>query len=194
MSDTPKILAFAGSARNDSLNKKLVRVAALGAEKGGAEVTVIDLRDYPLPIYDLDLENKSGIPTECKALKALMKAHDGFLISSPEHNSTVSALLKNTIDWTSRQEEGESSLECFAGKVAGLVAASPGQLGGLRGLFHLRSILMNIGVMVIPDQVAVPKAFSAFNANGSMTDTKMQARVEKIGAVLAETTRKMKAS
>ena len=193
MSHTPKILAFAGSAREGSYNKKLVKIAVAGAQKAGAEVTLIDLRDYPLPVYDMDLEAKEGLPENARKLKALFKEHDGFLISSPEHNGLFSTMIKNVVDWASRQEEGEKSLECFVGKFAGLVAASPGALGGLRGLPHLRSLLMGIHTQVITNQVAVPGAGKAFNGDGSMTDEKLSARVEKVGADLANTIRKMKA-
>lgn len=193
MSHTPKILAFAGSAREGSYNKKLVKIAVSGAEKAGAEVTLIDLRDFPLPVYDMDLEAKDGLPENARKLKALFKEHDGFLISSPEHNGLFSTLIKNVVDWASRQEEGEKSLECFVGKFAGLLATSPGALGGLRGLPHLRSMLMGLHTQVITNLVAVPGAGSAFHDDGSMTDEKMSARVEKVGADLAETIRKMKA-
>ncbi|MFQ5608562.1 MAG: NADPH-dependent FMN reductase [Candidatus Zixiibacteriota bacterium] len=194
MSDTPKILAFAGSARRDSINKKLLKAAVAGAEKAGAEVRVIDLHDYSLPIYDGDLETEKGVPENARKIKAQMKASDGFLIASPEYNSSISALLKNTIDWASRQEEGESNLECFVGKVAGLVATSPGQLGGLRGLVHLRSILMNLQTLVIPNQAAVPSGHKAIAGDGTVSDDKLRERVEKVGAVLAETACRMKST
>src|SRR5579863_248360 len=163
----PKILAFAGSTRTESFNKKLVRIAATGATEAGADVTVVDLRDFPMPLYDGDLEQKEGLPPNARKLKDLMLAHQGFLISSPEYNSSVSAVLKNAIDWASRQSEGEPSLACFKGKVAGIMSASPGGLGGLRGLVHVRAILGNIGMLVLPDQVAISKAHEAFNADGS---------------------------
>ncbi len=193
MSNTRRILAFAGSAREGSYNKKLVRVAAAGAEKAGADVTVIDLRDYTLPVYDMDLEAKEGLPENALKLKALFKEHDGFLISSPEHNGMFSTMLKNVIDWVSRDQPGDKSLECFVGKFAGLVSASPGTLGGLRGLPHLRALLAGLHTLVITNQVAVPGAAGAFNDDGSMKDEKMSARVEKVGADLAEMIRKMKA-
>jgi chromate reductase, NAD(P)H dehydrogenase (quinone) len=153
----PKILAFAGSTRADSFNKKLVRVAVEGARQAGAEVTLVDLRDYPMPLYDGDLETEAGMPESAARLKELMKAHDGFLIASPEYNSSITAVLKNTIDWVSRAAPGEEPLAAFDGKAAALMSASPGALGGLRGLVHVRSILGNIGVLVLPDQVAVPR-------------------------------------
>ena len=194
MATTPKILAFAGSTRIESFNKKLVKIAAAGAGKAGAEVTLIDLRDFPLPLYDGDLEERDGLPETAKKLKALFLAHDGLLISAPEYNSGVSGVLKNTIDWVSRAEtENEKPLAGYAGKVACLMSASPGALGGLRGLVQVRAILGNIKVLVLPDQIAVSKAHDAFNPDGSLKDAKQQAAVEKLGAALATTLAKLKA-
>lgn len=158
----PRILTFAGSLRTGSYNKMLARVAAEEARKAGAEVTYLDLRDLPLPVFDEDLESKEGLHPNARKLKDLMLAHHGFLISSPEYNSAVSAALKNAIDWASRPTTGpdgkpEPPLACFRGKVAGLLGASPGSLGGLRGLASLRLILGNIGVLVMADQLALVK-------------------------------------
>lgn len=182
----PKILAFAGSTRSDSYNKKLVKISSIGATEAGADVTVIDLRDFPMPIYDGDLEQKEGLPSNARKLKDIMLAHQGFLISSPEYNSSISAVFKNMIDWTSRQSEGEITLACFKNKVAGIMSASPGTLGGLRGLVHVRSILGNIGVMVLPDQMTIAKSHEAFNEDGSLKDKKQEDQVKKIGANVAK--------
>src|SRR5437870_4161763 len=190
----PRILAFAGSLRTESFNKKLVRVAADAVRSAGGEVTLIDLRDYPLPIYDGDLEAASGIPENGKKLKQMFIQTHGFLISSPEYNSSITGVLKNTIDWVSRPAPGEPSLVGFTGKTASLVSASPGALGGLRGLVHLRSILGNIGVIVLPEQLAVSKANDAFNPDGSLKDDKQKAILAKIGGRLVEVTRKLTAS
>ena len=188
----PRILAFAGSLRKDSYNKRLVQIAIQGARRAGAEVTYIDLKDYPLPIYDGDIEMASGIPENGLKLKKLFSEHDGLLIAAAEYNSSITAVLKNTIDWVSRPVAGEPSLACFVGKVATLMSASPGALGGLRGLVHARSILGNIQVVVLPDQIAVPRAHEAFNADGSLKDAKLHASVEALGASLAEFLKKMK--
>lgn len=194
MSHTPRILAFAGSAREGSYNQRLVKIAASGAEKAGAEVTYVDLRDLPMPVYDADLEASDGMPANARKFKELMLASDGLLISSPENNSSVSALLKNVIDWASRAtEEGEGPLAAFDGKIAGIMAASPGSLGGLRGLVHLRAILENIRVMVLPEQKALPGANKAFTEDGSLKDEKAQQAVEAIGAKLARTLVKLHA-
>jgi chromate reductase, NAD(P)H dehydrogenase (quinone) len=186
MAYVPKILAFAGSTRSGSFNKQLIKVGIQGAEAGGAEVTHLDLRDLKLPLYDGDDEEQSGLPEGALRLKALMKAHDGLLISSPEYNSSVSGVLKNALDWASRPAPNEAPLEPFDGKVAALLSASPGALGGLRGLVTLRSILGNIKVIVLPDQVAVGKAHEAFHDDGSMKNPKQQQSVENIGKGLAQ--------
>ncbi len=187
MSSAPKILAFAGSTREASFNKRLVRVAAEGARAAGAEVTVIDLRDFPLPLYDGDLEAESGLPDNAQRLKALFLEHQGLLISSPEYNGGMSAVLKNTIDWASRSAPGEGGLAAYKDKVAGLMATSPGRLGGLRGLNHVRQILTNVGVLVLPQQQVVGGASQAFNDEGELVDSTLQASVSGIGARVAKT-------
>lgn len=186
-----KILAFAGSSRKESYNKKLANVAAQAAKEAGAEVTFIDLADYPMPIFCEDLEAEKGMPEKARAFKELLMAHDGFLISSPEYNSSYSALLKNAIDWATRMEEGEKPLQAFKGKVAGLMAASPGALGGLRGLVSLRMLLGNIGVHVIPNQKAVSKAHEQFADDGSMVNEKQQAGIAGIAKEVVELANKL---
>ncbi len=181
-----RILALAGSTRMDSYNKHLVRLAAEGARQGGAETTFIDLRDYPLPLFDEDLEARDGLPAAAKELRAAFLAHQGLLIASPEYNSSVPAVLKNAIDWLSRPQPGEAPLACFNGKVAAIMSASPGTLGGLRGLVHLRAILGNINVLVLPEQVAVARAHEAFAAENRLADEAQQRAVLRLGARLAE--------
>ncbi|MCC5600247.1 NADPH-dependent FMN reductase [Nostoc favosum] len=181
MASTPKILAFAGSTRIESYNKKLVKIAAAGAQAAGAEVTYIDLRDLPLPLFDEDLEAQEGLPANARTFKDLLISHQGLLIASPEYNSSLTAVLKNAIDWASRPAPNEAPLAAFAGKVATIMSASPGGLGGLRGLVHLRSILGNIKVLVLPDQIALPKAYEAFNPDGTLVDPKQQESIEKLG-------------
>lgn len=188
MTNAPKILAFAGSAREDSFNKKLVQIAVEGAKAVGAEVTYLDLRDLPMPLYDQDLEAKEGLPDNVLKLKAMMKAHQGLLIACPEYNSSITPLLKNTIDWASRPEPGEQplALSCFRDKVAVIMSASPGGLGGLRGLVHVRSILENIGVIVLPDQKAISNAYQAFDERGNLKDADRQTAIEQLGNKLAK--------
>lgn len=193
MENTPKILAFAGSARSASLNKNMVKIAAEGAKQAGADVTVIDFRDYPMPLYDQDLQDREGFPESVVEFKKLLKSHHGFLIASPEYNSSITPLLKNAIDWASRPEEGEPplSLTCFRGKVAAIMATSPGGLGGLRGLFHVRSILESIGVLVIPEQKTIPNAYQVFDEAGNIKDEKQQEDVLGLGEKLTGILKKL---
>ena len=192
MNAAVKILAFAGSTRKESFNKKLVRIAALGATEAGAEISIVDLRDFPLPLFDEDLEAAEGQPENAKKFKKLMIEHDGFLLSSPEYNSSISGVLKNTIDWVSRPVEGEPSLIAFSGKVVSLMSASPGALGGLRGLVHIRSILGSLGVIVLPEQTAVSNAYKAFSPDGSLVDERKNTKVIQLGRVLATTLKKLR--
>lgn len=164
-----KILCFSGSARKDSINKKLALLACTTIKTCGADATYIDLADFKLPLYDGDLEGESGIPDNAYQLKKIFCAHDGFFIASPEHNSTYSALLKNTIDWISRiTEAGEAPLSAFTDKISVIAAVSPGALGGYRGLIPLRLLLNNIGVIVVPPQIAINDGFNAFEEDGSL--------------------------
>ena len=191
MANSPSILAFAGSVRKDSFNKKLVRIAADGAREAGIKVTVIDLKDYPLPLFDQDLETAEGLPENAQKLKKLFIDHQSLLIASPEYNSSITPVLKNALDWISRPAPNEAPLAAFQGKVASLISASPGALGGLRGLVHVRAILGNLGVIVLPDQIAVPKAHDAFADDGALKDAKQQAGVRQLGKKLAETVSKL---
>lgn len=195
MTNPPKILAFAGSTREASYNKLLVKIAAEGARAAGAEVTYLDLRDLPMPLFDEDLEAKEGIPENARKLKELMMAHQGLLIASPEYNGSITAVLKNAIDWASRPLPGEPplALSCFRDKVAALMSASPGGLGGLRGLNHVRSILTGVGVLVLPDQRSISKAYEAFDADGRLKEPQQQAAVEQFGSKLATVIAKLAA-
>jgi NAD(P)H-dependent FMN reductase len=158
-----KILAFAGSARKESWNQRLIKIAARYARDQGADVTLINLGDLNLPIMDEDLEKEKGAPEGAVRLKQLMFEHQALLIACPEYNSSITPLLKNAIDWASRKAEGELPLQAYRGKVCGLISASPGALGGLRGLVHVRAILGNIGVFVVPEQTAIGSVHQAFN-------------------------------
>jgi chromate reductase, NAD(P)H dehydrogenase (quinone) len=192
MDTLPKILAFAGSTRTDSFNKKLVRIAAAGAEAAGVKTTVIDLRDFPMPLYDGDLEAASGLPEHAVKLRGLLMEHDGLLIAAPEYNGSISAVLKNAIDWTSRPWNDRPMIEAYAGKTAAILSASPSPLGGLRGLVPLRMLLGNIMVTVLPNQFTVGGAMDAFDEHGNLKDAKTQAAAEGIGAVLASALLKLK--
>ena len=191
--DMSRILAFSGSSRKESFNKKLVKIAAIGAEEAGASVTVIDLADYPMPLFDEDLEAKEGIPKNALKFKKLLMEHDAIMIASPEYNSAFSPLLKNVLDWASRTESKEESpLAAYQGKVAVIMSASPGALGGSRGLVFLRMLLANMGVIVLPEQKAISAAFKAFNKDGSLSDEKNQKSVLEIGSKLESAVSKLK--
>ena len=186
MAYKPKILAFAGSLRKESYNKKLVKIALRGAEEAGAEVTYIDLKDYPLPVYDQEIEESQGLPANALKRKQLMAKHDGFLISCPEYNSSMSAAFKNAIDWASRQASPEEVyLSCFIDKVVTLMSASPGPFGGMRGLVH-GAMFGNIYSLVLPKQKSISHADKAFDPQGNLKDPKQQAEVLALGRQLAE--------
>jgi len=187
-----KILAFSGSARTDSYNQKLVKIAALGAEQAGAQVTIISLADFSMPIFNQDSEAAEGIPEVAQRFKQLLIEHDGFLIASPEYNSAFSPLLKNAIDWASRRADDEPPLLAYRGKTAVIMAASPGALGGLRGLVFLRLLLSNIGVTVLPEQHALSQAGQAFDADDGLLDESVRSTVMNLGSVLAKTIIKLK--
>ncbi len=170
---TIKILVFPGSLRTGSFNASLAAVAAKEIALAGVEVTRISLADYPLPIYDADLEAQSGVPKPALDLKRMIGAHHGVLIVSPEYNASVPALLKNAIDWVSRvRERGEPPLQVFQNRAFALASASAGQFGGLRALMALRQVLtLGCGATVIPRQFALSGADHAFDDAAQLKDT-----------------------
>ena len=187
----PKILAFAGSTRSLSYNKMLAENAAEIAREQGARVNLIDLRDYPLPLYDGDLEESHGIPENGLEIRRMMCDSHGFLVISPEYNSSISAVLKNTIDWVSRPRPDEPPLVAFKGKTAALLATSPGWAGGMRGLVTVRYILGNIGMHVIPEQLALGKAGQLFGNNRELIDESARQGVSRVVKQLIEITEKL---
>ncbi len=188
MSGKIKIVVFAGSSREGSYNKKLIKASIPYLEDAGAEVVFLDLKNYPLPVFDEDNEASEGLPKHVRTLKDIFIGADGFLIASPEYNGFFSGLFKNTIDWLSRMVEGYPPLECFKHKTVGLLAASPGGLGGIRVLPHVRHLLSNLQMSVIPEQFGLGNASSAFNDDGSLADEKNQKAVRSICKNLVETT------
>lgn len=185
-----KILAFAGSVRKESFNRKALSLAVAGARAEGAQVTVADLADFPMPIYDADWHQENGAPENMLKLRALMMAANGLLIASPEYNTSITPLLKNTIDWLSQSVGGANGAAPFAGKVCGLLGASPGAFGTIRALPHVSYILSNLGVFVLP-VVAVPKAGELLNADGTVRDERAAKSLHKLGAQLAQTVAKL---
>jgi chromate reductase len=182
----PRILAFSGSLRAGSFNQKLAAIAAEGARAAGAEVTLISLRDFRMPLFDEDLEAAEGMPPAAQQLKALFATHQGLIIASPEYNSTITAALKNAIDWISRATEpDEAPLSVLRGKSAAILAASPGGYGGSRSLTQLRPFLVNIGIFVMPEQVTIPKAHEAFGSDGKLIDSAQDSAVRSLAASLA---------
>lgn len=181
---TPRILVFGGSLRAESYNQKLAAIAADAARDAGAEVTLISLRDYRLPIFDEDLEAAEGKSDAAKKLKELFSNSDGFIIASPEYNSGITPVLKNTIDWVSRADsKDEPPLSAYKGKTAAILSASPGGYGGARSLAQLRPLLENIHVSVVEGEVTVPKAYEAFTEDGKLIDAAKLAEVK----ILVET-------
>ncbi len=182
---TPRILVFGGSLRAESYNQKLATIAAAGAREAGADVTLISLRDFRMPIFDEDLEASEGKSEAAKKLKELFLHAEGFIIASPEYNSGITAALKNAIDWVSRADsDDEPPLLAFKGKTAAILSASPGGYGGARSLAQFRPLLENISVTVLPDQVSIPKAYEAFDADGNLIDPALQAAVKALAASL----------
>ena len=176
MTTSTRLLFFAGSARAKSHNKRLARLGATIAEANGIAATFADLGDYPMPIYDADLETAEGPPENARKLKALMKVHTGIFIASPEYNASITPLLKNTLDWVSHtRDDGEAPLEVFKTRVFALGSSSTGGMGGLRSLTTVRQVLeLGLGALVLPDQFAVPKAQEAYDDHGHLKNKDSQ--------------------
>ena len=179
-----KILVIPGSLRSGSLNARLAAVAAHELTQSGAEVTRISLSDFPLPIYDGDLQVKSGVPKNAVNLKRMVAAHHGVLIVTPEYNSSVPALVKNTIDWVSRvQDPHETRGQVFRERVFAIAAASGNRLGGTRALAALRLILTACHAAVVPNQLALSFADQAYD---EMDHLKHPADIEALKALVRQ--------
>ncbi|MNX16972.1 FMN-dependent NADPH-azoreductase [compost metagenome] len=177
----PRVLAMAGSLRKDSYNKKLIKVGAEALRRAGAEVDLLELNDVAMPPYDGDLEDASGLPPGAAAFKRRLAWADGFLISSPEYNYSIPGTFKNAIDWASRGEE-----DVFKGKIAALMAASPGGAGGMRMLPHLRQVLTALDVWLVPSQVTVAKADDAFQPDGSLASAHTAKQIQALADSLVK--------
>lgn len=185
----PRILAFSGSARKESLNRKFLAIASAAAIEAGGEVTTLDLGDYGLPLYHGDLEDEQGLPENAKKLVALIASHEALLIASPEYNGMITPLLKNTIDWCTRDD-----VDPFAGKVAAVIAASPGGFGGVRSLVMAQQLLFKLGCHVVPGQCALPQAGKAFDAAGRLLDARAEKSVRSLMPQLVATTLRLRAA
>ncbi|SDM11377.1 NAD(P)H-dependent FMN reductase [Oryzisolibacter propanilivorax] len=178
-----KLLVFAGSARSESFNRRLARVAADAARAAGAQATLLELADYDIPMYHAELEAR-GTPPDVIRLKEAMDAHPAWIIATPEYNGSYTGLLKNTLDWTSSPVAGHpvfaDASRPFAGKVVGMLSASNGALGGLRAQSHLAPLLLNLGCWLAPRAYALPRAASAFDAQGQLLDAEQQAQVADV--------------
>lgn len=182
----PKILALAGSVRRESFNRRLLPAAVEGARGAGAEVTHIELADYPLPLFDQDMEARDGLPKNARLLKDLFKAHGGLLLACPEYNGSITPLLKNTLDWVSRKDGAESGTVPYKRKAAALLSASDGRWGGIRGLSQVRHTLTILGCLVLPEQYCLSAAAQAYDEAGQIKDDKVRQGASAIGARLAE--------
>jgi NAD(P)H-dependent FMN reductase len=181
----PKILAFAGSYRNHSYNKRVLKIAADGAASAGGDVTIIDLNDYPMPIYNADVHEVDGFDDVAASFQEIVAESDGFLIASPEYNGSIPGGLKNAIDWASRKSDRYGMYEVFADKTAAMITASPGQFGGLRCMAHLRGVLSIMGVNVLPAEIAVTFVKQMFDGDSDeINDDKTRSLLEGLGAKL----------
>lgn len=180
-----KLLVIAGSTRSGAFSKQLARAACTLAAAAGHAATFVDLREFAMPLYDGDLEASSGLPEGAVRLRTAVRGHDAVLVVTPEYNASLPAVLKNALDWTSRPDPKEPGVAPWKGKVAALLASSPGALGGLRALVHLRQVLMNLGALVLTEQFALGNAASAFGGDGALADGKQAAAVKGIVERLA---------
>jgi NAD(P)H-dependent FMN reductase len=186
MANPVRILAFSGSARRESLNRKFLAVAVEAVREAGCDVTVADLNELALPLYHGDLEDAEGLPANAARLVELIGSHAGLLVASPEYNSMPTPLLKNTIDWCTRAEPNP-----FEGKVAAVISASPGPLGGVRSLQLAQQLLLKLGCHVVPGQCFLPQAAKAFDAEGRLTNARAHESVKALAARLADTARRL---
>jgi chromate reductase len=186
----PKILVIPGSNRTGSYNVRLAALAAKEFALADADVTRISLADYPMPIYDADLDERHGPPEFAVKLKKMIESHQGIFIASPEYNASVTPLLKNAIDWVSRvRARGEPLLAAYHGRAFALGAASPQRFGGMRALMALRQILeVGCGALVIPEQITIAAAQDAFDESGILQDERLSQQLRTVVRRLIEMT------
>ena len=184
MANAPRILAFSGSARSGSLNRKLLAAVVAATREAGAEVTVHDFKLLPIPLYDGDLEDAEGMPANAQKLVELITQHAGLLIASPEYNSQITPLLKNAIDWCTRAEENP-----LQGKVAAVVSASPGMFGGIRSMTLARQLLVHLGCHLVPVQCVLPHADKAFDEQGQLKEERSRKAARAVATELVRLAR-----
>jgi chromate reductase len=189
----PKVLVLAGSIRTGSFNARLAALAAKEIARAEAEVTRISLLDFPLPLYDGDLEARSGPPDNAVKLKRMFCAHGGVFIASPEYNASVTPVLKNAVDWISRvRENKEPPLSAYRNRVFALGAASNGPYGGMRSIMALRHVLeLGCGALVIPEQIAVREASQAFDENDDLRDERSAGVLKAVARRLVDLARQL---
>jgi chromate reductase len=188
MADPIRILAFSGSARRESLNRKFLALAVDAVRETGAQVTLLDLNEFPMPLYHGDLEDSAGLPESTTRLMELITGHHGLLIASPEYNSMFSPLLKNTLDWCTRGDDNP-----FVGKIAAVMSASPGGYGGIRSLQLVQQLLLKLGCHVVPLQTTLSHADKAFDEMGQPLEPRTRKSVVTLAKALVELTTKLSA-
>jgi NAD(P)H-dependent FMN reductase len=189
VTSSPKIIAFAGSLRQQSFNATLANIVAKAALYAGAEVEVVQLADFDIPLFNEDLEQQAT-PKGVQALKEKIAQADGLIVASPEYNGSISGVLKNALDWVSRTAPDHKP--AFRDTTVALVSTSPGGLGGIRGLSHARDVFVGMGALVLSNQLAIGSAYQMFDQQGQLTDEGMQGRVEELAQTLVSVTAKLK--
>jgi chromate reductase len=184
-----RLLAFAASLRRDSLNRKLIHVAADLARDTGIEVDLADFHEFDMPLYDADLQASSGFPSGARELARRIESADGLMIASPEYNYSIPGTLKNAVDWVSRMKPMP-----FRGEHGILLAASTSLAGGIRGLWALRVPLEGLGVTLYPDMFALAQAQQAFDERGKLKDPVVQERLAKMASGYFDMGRKLSAA
>jgi chromate reductase len=182
MGNPPRILAFAASARRGSLNRKFLAAAVAEVSQAGAQVTLLQPEEIAMPLYDGDLEDAEGMPPNAVKLVGLLASHGALLVASPEYNSMITPMLKNTLDWCSRADGNP-----FEGKVAAVISASPVIFGGVRSLQLTQQLLLKLGCHVVPGQCILPHADKAFDGDGRLTDLRSQKSLKDMAAKLVLT-------
>ena len=191
----PRIVVMAGSRRREALSRRVADACALAVRNAGAEVELIDLDDYPAPLYDGDLEAASGLPESIVRLQQRLHASDGLLEVSPEYDGSITRLLKTTRAWCKRPnpaDRARSGGAVYAGRAAAVGGSSPGALGGMRVLFHVRDILGYLGMHVIPQQLAVAKSGEAVGEDARLRDAAQQDMLDKLAAALVDSARRLR--